>query len=351
MKLIVTTTDSIDGCRIVKYIDIVRSSVVVGNDMALTDLFGDGSRKYSLKVNDIYDKAIQALKLKAVSVGADAVVGLHTEFEEIFGKGKTRMVVSMVGTAVNLNSTPQMSEGDTGTKSVSLDTLRRQYLTVSMRRRLEKRGYYLNEGEWNDVLRYSLYDVAPLLYKRYLVVSTQTISKSPLAGRKLLMDNFIPFLQSMEYEEACEVVYSDSVTAPECFCEVVKECNLFNPEKISGMLQPENKHTVIALLDSDKPVYDAVDLMKMKEIADWLNNLPDTGHYIEGRDGLFSKNGTLLVCERGHTSAVELGGHCTEQLEGSGAICNLNVKGITEAEVAAIARFKEKVDVLKMLIK
>ena len=56
------------------------------------------------------------------------------------------------------------------------------------------------------------------------------------------------------------------------------------------------------------------------------------------------------MCERGHKSAVELGGHCTELLEGSGAVCNLNVKGITEAEVAAIASFKEKVEVLRAIL-
>ena len=88
----------------------------------------------------------------------------------------------------------------------------------------------------------------------------------------------------------------------------------------------------------------------MERIVEFLDNLPDTGHYIEGRGGVFSKTGTLLVCERGHKSAVELGGHCTELLEGSGAVCNLNVKGITEAEVAAIASFKEKVEVLRAIL-
>lgn len=350
MKLIVTTTDSIEGCHIVKYIDVLRSSVVVGNDIALGDLFGGGSRSYNNRLNDIYDKAMQGLKLKAVTVDADAVVGLHTDFEEVFGKGKTRMVVSMVGTAVKLDRMPQGCDEQTGQRSVSLETLRRQHLMVSMRKRLERKKYDLNEQEWNDVIRYSLYDLAPLLYKRYLLVSTQTISKSPLSGRKLLMDNFIPFLQSMDYDEAAEIVYADIDTAPECFADVVNQCNLFHPQKINDILQPENKHTVISLLGSDKPSYTADDLEYMKRIVDYLDSLPDTGRYIEGREGLFSKTGTLLVCERGHTSAVELGGHCTEQLEGSGAICNLNVKGITEAEVVAIAKFKEKVEVLEAIL-
>ena len=104
------------------------------------------------------------------------------------------------------------------------------------------------------------------------------------------------------------------------------------------------------MLNSDKPVYNKQDLKYMKIISEYLDNLPDTGQYIEGRDGLFSKTGTLLVCERGHTSAVELGGHCKCLIEGSGAICNLNVKGITEDEVEAIHSFKEKIEILDGLV-
>ena len=68
MRLIVTTTDSIEGCRIVEYIDVLRSSVVVGNDIALGDLFG-GNRNYNNRLNDIYEKAMQGLRLKASIAG------------------------------------------------------------------------------------------------------------------------------------------------------------------------------------------------------------------------------------------------------------------------------------------
>lgn len=349
MRLIVTTTDSIEGCRIVEYIDVLRSSVVVGNDIALSDLFG-GNRNYNNRLNDIYDKAMQGLRLKASIAGADAVVGLHTDFEEIFGKGKTRMVVSMVGTAVKLDCQPKCLPEDKKNASVSMDTLHRQYLLVSMRKKLDNSDYSLNEDDWGNILKYSLTDLAPLLYNRYLVVSTQTISNIPLSERKLLQDNFIPFIQSMDFDEAVEVVYSDLETAPECSSVIIRDCNLFAPSKIVGMLEAEHKHIIISLLKSDKPIYTAEDLAGMERIVEFLDNLPDTGYYIEGRGGVFSKTGTLLVCERGHKSAVELGGHCSELLEGSGAVCNLNVKGITEAEVAAIASFKEKVEVLRAIL-
>lgn len=351
MQITVTTTDFIEGRVILEYIDVLKSSIVVGTDIALTDLFGGTSQKYRNKLNNSYDKALLELKLKALSVGADAIVGLHTDFEEIFGKGKTRFVVSMFGTAVRLDKPtkdgPQAKEMD---GVVSASSLRRQQLMVTMREKLENDDYAVSEQDWVDIKTYSLNDLAPLLYKRYLEIAAEMVSTMPLAEKKLLLANFIPFLKSMGYDEASKVVYSDIQTAPYCTSDIIKECKLFNPSLIAELLKPENKHFIISILDSDKHGYNHADLSDMKRIEHFLDNLPDTGHYIEGREGLFSKTGTLLVCERGHTSAVELGGHCTEQMDRSGAICNLNVKGVTEAEMAEIKQFKKKIEILESLL-
>jgi uncharacterized protein YbjQ (UPF0145 family) len=346
MNIIVTTTDCIENHRIAEYIDILRSSSFVGTELALTDLFADPTRKYRRKLDTIYDGALQEIRQKALAVGADAVVGVHTDFQEIFSKGKARFLVSVVGTAVRLERKPEKGEELTD-NIVTQYRLRRSQLQVVLRRKLENESFNPDAKDWENIIRYALYDLASMLYKRYLVLASETISSVSLVEKKLFLDNFVPFLRGMDYESAAEVVYGDTETAPFVFCKVVKECNLFYPQKVASIMTSENKHTVIALLDSDKPLYTKEDLKYMISIAEYLDNLPDTGRYIEGRDGLFAKSGTLLVCERGHTSAVELGGHCTCQLEGSGAICNLNVKGITEQEVAAIEAFKTKIEILK----
>lgn len=350
MNLIVTTTDSIEGAKITQYIDVLRCSMVVGTDLALTDLLSGANNKYRYQLNKIYDKGMRDLRQKGTSVGADAIVGLHTDFEEIFGKGKTKFVVSMVGTAVKLDC-PRKAVPVDKYDSVPFTEVRRRQLFITLNNKLADDKYALNEDDWNDIINYSLFDLAPQIYRRYLLLAKETISSTPLAGKKLLLENFIPFMNSLDFEDAAEVVYSDFVTEPYATSEIVKACNLFHPGKIVDMLKHDNKHIVISLLGADKPTYDNTDLQQMRKIEDFLDNLPDTGHYEEGRGSLFSKTGTLLVCERGHTSAVELGGHCTETLERGLGICNLNVKGITEAEVNEIKLFKQKIAVLVSLLK
>lgn len=349
MDIIVTTTDRIENCRISRYIGILRSSAVVGAEVALADFFADASRNYRRKLDGIYNSALQDIRLKAAAAGADAIIGLHSEFQDVFAKGKTRFVVSLIGTAVRLEQCCADGQPRQGGGVTQFD-LSRNLLSVNLLRQLEKPGFNPGADDWDNIVRYALYDVAPQLYRRYLVLASETIGSSHPSEKRLLLDNFIPFLQSMDYEQAAEIVYSDTTTSPYVFRNVVKACNLFHPQKVAQMMTPKNKHTVISLLDCDKPVYDRKDLEYMSAIVEYLDNLPDTGHYEEGRDGLFSKTGTMLVCERGHMTPVQLGGHCTALVEGSGAICNLNVKGITEQEVLAINAFKDKVDILKSLL-
>lgn len=349
MNPIVTTTDSIENARITDYIDILRCSLVVGTDIALTDILGGADIRYRNRLNSIYDKCLREIKMKGRALRADAIVGLHTDFEEILGKGKTKFVVSMVGTAVHLDNVPQGQNGKEES-IVKLSEFKRRQLVENLCSKLEDEDYCVGEEDWNNIIEYSISEVAPQLYKRYLLLSRETISNTPLAEKRLFLYNFIPFLQSLDFEEAATVVYGDVTTAPICTRDIIYSCLLFHPQKIASLLEPQNKHLVISLLDSDKPFYSAEDLSYMKQIMEYLETLPDTGHYEKGRGKLFGKYGTVLVCERGHTTAVEEGGHCTETLDHDIGICNLNIKGLTEKEVEAISSFRSKVSTLEKIL-
>ncbi len=350
--IIITTTGNIEGYHIVRYLDMVRCTRVVNKETDLSDLFGGFSAHYRNKINHIYSHALQELRMKSASMDADAVVGLHVEMEDISSKGKTRFLISLIGTAVKLDR--PIEDSDPENQSVSFELLHQQQMTNQLRKKLEDDDNPITEEDWDNIFHFSLFDLAPILYKRYLLISKEVVSAAPLAEKKLLLDRFIPFLQNMRYEDAADVVYGDTTTDPYCMRDVVKACQLFHPAKIVEMLQPENKHLVISLLDTDKSNYTLEDLKLMRKIEDFLDNLPDTGHYEEGRGrgrgALLSKNGTVLVCERGHSTAVELGGHCTMSMGYGLGICDLNVKGLTQKEVAAVKNYKEKVDILESLL-
>ena len=56
----------------------------------------------SRMLNKTYAAAIEEIERKAIRMGADAVVGLKIDFNEISSKDKAMFMVSAVGTAVKL---------------------------------------------------------------------------------------------------------------------------------------------------------------------------------------------------------------------------------------------------------
>lgn len=106
--MIVTTTNNIEGYTVKRYLGVVNANVVIGTNLfsdiaaSLTDVFGGRSGSYKSKLNTIYNEVMKELTEKAKSYHADAIVGLHVDFDEVSGGGKSMFMVSASGTAVTL---------------------------------------------------------------------------------------------------------------------------------------------------------------------------------------------------------------------------------------------------------
>lgn len=106
--MIVTTTNNIEGYTVKRYLGVVNANVVIGTNLfsdiaaSLTDVFGGRSGSYKSKLNTIYDEVIKELTEKAKSYHADAIVGLHVDFDEVSSGGKSMFMVSASGTAITL---------------------------------------------------------------------------------------------------------------------------------------------------------------------------------------------------------------------------------------------------------
>ena len=106
--MILTTTPTIEGRKIVEYKGVVFSEVIVGvnfiKDVAasLRDFFGGRSNTYEKELIAARDTAMNELKARAMAVGADAVVGIDIDYE-VLGQNSGMMMVIASGTAVKLD--------------------------------------------------------------------------------------------------------------------------------------------------------------------------------------------------------------------------------------------------------
>lgn len=99
----ITTTVTIDGKRIVKYIDVISAEVIEGVGMlkdigaGMADVFGGSARGYQKELGKMKEMAFESLKRKAYNLGANAIIGIDLDYGELRG---SMLMLVVNGTAV-----------------------------------------------------------------------------------------------------------------------------------------------------------------------------------------------------------------------------------------------------------
>jgi len=103
--VIVTTTPSIEGKKIIAYKGVVFGEVISGVDFikdfaaGLTNFFGGRSGSYEGELIDARNQAMQELERRAGALGANAIVGVDIDYE-VLGQAGNMLMVTASGTAV-----------------------------------------------------------------------------------------------------------------------------------------------------------------------------------------------------------------------------------------------------------
>lgn len=101
----ITTTESIEGKQIKEYLGIVSGEAVMGANImkdfmaGIRDIIGGRSGKYEEVIMEGREEALKDLQARAEELGADAVIGVRADYEEM---GEGMLWVNLTGTAVKL---------------------------------------------------------------------------------------------------------------------------------------------------------------------------------------------------------------------------------------------------------
>ena len=103
--MLITTTPSFEGKKIVEYKGIVFGEVVSGVNFikdfmgGLRDIVGGRSGTYENELAEARDKAVEEMMHRAKKMGANAVVGVDVDYE-VLGEKNGMLMVSVSGTTV-----------------------------------------------------------------------------------------------------------------------------------------------------------------------------------------------------------------------------------------------------------
>ena len=107
MAMLMTTTPSVEGKQIVRYLGVVTGETIIGANVfrdflaGVRDFFGGRSGSYEAVLREAKDTALEEMARQAEALGANAVVGIDLDCETVGGSG-SMLMVTCSGTAVRV---------------------------------------------------------------------------------------------------------------------------------------------------------------------------------------------------------------------------------------------------------
>lgn len=103
--MLLSTTPTLEGGRIIRYNGIVTGEVILGANIfrdffaSIRDIVGGRAGSYETVLRDARNTAFQEMMSEAQRLGANAIVGIDIDYETL---GKSMLMVSASGTAVTV---------------------------------------------------------------------------------------------------------------------------------------------------------------------------------------------------------------------------------------------------------
>ena len=103
--MLLSTTPTIEGRRILEYKGVVTGETIVGANVlkdfmaGLRDFFGGRSGTYEKVLREAKESAMSEMEERAAQMGANAIVGIDLDYEAI-GENGSMLMVTCSGTAV-----------------------------------------------------------------------------------------------------------------------------------------------------------------------------------------------------------------------------------------------------------
>mgnify|MGYP000159153749 CR=1 FL=1 len=104
--MLVTTTNNIEGKKIIKYHGLVTGEAILGANIfkdffaGIRDIVGGRSSAYEKELRAAKDIALREIQMEATNLGANAVIAIDLDYETL-GQGSMLMVTAS-GTAVTV---------------------------------------------------------------------------------------------------------------------------------------------------------------------------------------------------------------------------------------------------------
>lgn len=270
--MILTTTNSVEGRKIIKYLDPVSKSVVLGTNViadigaSFTDFFGGRSGNYESRLQAINEGALEMLKKHCIKLKANAVVGINIDVGEVSGEGKNMLMVTVVGTPVVLDKEDVELSGNTLDNHILVNHKLRAKRIIDSRRTIDR----LTQDDIDFIITSGLEEFLPIVKAGLESIKTcDPLDKDDL---EKLLRNVMNLFDNIDTTIAAETMYSwlveDDIPylSKSILSDSIIDFDLVDYNRASALIHSDDliiQKIGLEILNQDKSTYSESDIETM----------------------------------------------------------------------------------------
>jgi uncharacterized protein YbjQ (UPF0145 family) len=319
----ITTASTLDGWQIDVYLGVVSAHVVAGtglfSDMfaGLSDIFGGRSETYQRHLAEIYDAAVKQVQARAVAMGANWVLGLRVDADQISGKGMQMFMVTAIGTAVRASELRERSSYDVPPPELPSRDLANRIKKNALVADLASGMITLDDATWTFVIKNAVIEFAEKVLE-----DPPTDPTGPQPDLSQLAKRREAFFQSLPRNNAASALYdalnsSSHATA----LALITKLYLTDLQRVREALQLPDmdiRHRALQTLRGLQYFYTKRDLQTIDQILELIGpSFPQQAERTK-KKGLVGGEKEVWKCSCGRLNSLddERCGGCKRDLQG-----------------------------------
>lgn len=351
--VLVLTTSSIEGYKILEYNKPISSHVVAGTNMfseflgGLSDVFGGRSNEFQNQLSSIYKESITKLQQEAFRLGCNCIIGLKVDIDEISGKGKSMFMITAIGTAIIIENISTIEIKTT--KTLSSDELNNLLNKEKIIIELKENKLGINSDIWRILISNQIKEAFDSLLERY----RKYIESFATNDNEFYVfeSNFLRYIEVLDIEFVCDKLYTsiaenDNTNYIKHCYDVIQNNYIIHFPSITKLLDKNNitfKKTAVSLTQYDKQNYNSENIIEIQNLVNSIeNNIKEYVEYSYKKKNIFSSEEIeIWKCQCGSTNNKD-----EEYCLG----CNTNKYGFTHQSYnnfTAISNLKWKLRILE----
>jgi uncharacterized protein YbjQ (UPF0145 family) len=308
----VTTASAIAGWEIEEHLGIVASHAVAGTGLVseffagFSDIFGGRSNSYRRQLESLYRDTLVDLLGQARARGANWLIGVRVDLDEVSGKGTQMFMITGLATAVRAQRLPQSAESTGRTDQiVDASEVTTMATRIALLQRLQDDASFIADAEWAFLVEHRVDEACGAVLRR-LAARYETPDEGLASFRRKAAALF----SAVPSATAIEVLYNGvgQTSLALAALDMISDCSLCSYSHVAAALRADDAETrrcALQTLKASPPVYSAASLAEVATLRSLIPGaFPNRGRPVE-KKGVLGGTKQMWQCPCGRANPLD----------------------------------------------